>query len=315
MALPSPGEPAHGQKTAPILGEEQSLLFAALETTLARALAISNALQLAGEPSPAYPTVILTHLDALRQRAGLRQPTTTTPTYASAAAKPAPTMPSADHRSATKPSAAEHSRPEPATAPLTTPRKPKRKNSHHRPTRRGYQRLIVRWLGTPPDPSSASLDDICTRIGAALGDYRIITGSSWTPAKNLALYVRAPYTAAQLLLRSDEILDGLGQLWQIEDDALLELDSPWSNVVVRNVPVDAYLDGWLRMWDQLDALGYPRSDICAIRPMVKNGILEGSGLKMASFKISFRDAALASRMVTEGVALYDAYCRVVPYRG
>ncbi|KAF7317490.1 hypothetical protein MKEN_00835400 [Mycena kentingensis (nom. inval.)] len=284
-----------------------------LETLLARAVATTSAIQLDGEVVPAYPPAIQALVRTLCSRVAVAPaPPTPTPTFASVAgsrAKPTTTTTSVNLPSANSHyPEAEHQNP--ASGPR---RRNKRVNAAHR--RNSAQRLIVRWVGDAPDQHLHSEEDIVTAISArSRADDVRVSAASWTASGNLALHVARPYTAEQLLPAEDRLHQALNDLWDLEDDAVLDLDAPWSKVVIHGVPREPFFANRAALWALLEPQGYSIDGMATAAPMLKGGA-DAPG-RLVSIKLAFKDASAARRMVEErGIILYSTFCRVSRYRG
>ncbi|KAJ7059982.1 hypothetical protein C8F01DRAFT_1294233 [Mycena amicta] len=289
----------------PTWSEEQALLLTALKLMLTRAVATTGALQLEGDPAATYPPAVHALVRTLCERVGTTPlPQTTTPTFASVAAT-AIAKPCPDHASATQPPAAKHpcagtkQAPTPLT-PASASRlpQPPRARTRRPSQRHSPQRLIVRWLQGPPDIRMHSAFDILDALTIQLHGtpaYNKLVAASWTTTGNLALYVQAPYTAAQLLPHADQIGKALEMLWKGVGDA-------------------EYSAGRGDLWQQIESQGYNVDGLATATPMVK-GELDASQ-QYVSLKVSFKDPAAAQRILAQcGVILYSAHCRVSRYRG
>ncbi|KAF7329570.1 hypothetical protein MKEN_00219900 [Mycena kentingensis (nom. inval.)] len=279
---------------------ERAALMTVLESALTRAVATLDALNLPGESPPVYPANVLQLLRTLGERAPAA--TTTTPSYADVAAKAAHAKPS--H---TTPSVAARTgnRIPPPTLDTTAAKRRQRTS-----TRRSAQRVIVRWTGAKPDPAKHDPYDLVRRI---LGPSRI-SGVMWLPSGNLALHAQAPGTAHQLLLASDSIIDAVSSLWDLDGDPLVELDTPWTNVVLRDVPTVDFFEETAMFYTDLDSQGIAVESIVRATAMVK-GSKHGER-RSISVKVAFRDDAVARELLKRGgVCVFGAYCQAVRYRG
>ncbi|KAF7293945.1 hypothetical protein MKEN_01458000 [Mycena kentingensis (nom. inval.)] len=301
-----PGVPARpdapqGPVPAPstLLDADRAPLMAALESILTRAMATLDALNLPGDSPPAYSANVLQLLRTLGERVPAATPTM--PSYADVAAKTAHAKPS--HTTPSVPARTGNRVPAPTLD--TAAAKRRRKTS----TRRSAQRVIVRWTGTKPDPTKHEPYDIpITTIPSR------VAGAAWLPSGNLALYVQAPGTAHQLLQMSDVLIGVLSSLWDLDGDPLIELDTAWTNVVVRNVPARDFFDDSPGFYEELDAQGVTVESVVRATPMVKG---DGPGERLAvSVKVAFRDQAVARGVLKrKGIFIWGAHCPVVRYRG
>ncbi|KAF7325123.1 hypothetical protein MKEN_00555800 [Mycena kentingensis (nom. inval.)] len=272
----------------PQWSEDQALLMPALESLLTRAVATTGALQLDGEAIPAYPPAIQALVRTLVAAASHAKTTTTTTSVNPTSANP--------HRRA------EHQNP----ANGARPRK-KRTTAVRR--RNGAQRLIVRWTGDAPDRHLHSESDIISAISEKKWAEDVqVAAASWTASGNLVLHVAKPHTAEQLLPASERLHEAIASLWDLEDDAVLDMDSPWSRVVVHGVPREPYFASRSAFWSQMERQGYSAEGMATAYPMLKGGTATPG--RLVSIKLAFKDAAAARRMVDEhGVILYGAFCR------
>ncbi|KAF7325170.1 hypothetical protein MKEN_00560900 [Mycena kentingensis (nom. inval.)] len=305
-----PGIPAHPdahQEPAPApstsLDADRAPLMAALESILTRAVATLNALNLPGEPSPAYSAPVLRLLHTLSERVPA---STTTLSYADVAATSARAKLS--HMTPSVPARTGNRVPAPTLD--TAAAKPRRKTS----TRRSAQRVIVRWTGNKPDPTKHDPYDIVNRIRCNTTIPSRVAGVMWLPSGDLALYVQAPGTAHQLLQMSDVLIGVLSLLRDLDGDPLIELDTAWTNVVVRNVPARDFFDDPPGFYEELDGQGVTVESVVRATPMVKG---DGPGeRRTVSVKVAFRDQTVARGVLKRrGIFVWGAHCPVVCYRG
>ncbi|KAJ7066671.1 hypothetical protein C8F01DRAFT_1248668 [Mycena amicta] len=242
-------------------------------------------------------------------------PPTTTPTFASVAAT-ATAVTRPDHRSATQPPVM-HTRagPKPTNnTPASEPPAARQQQRRKRPDRRDPHRAIVRWTGSKPDPTLRSASDIKEALDAALPTIDV-AAVSWTPTGNLAIHLKAPHTATQLLYCSDIVIQTLGELWELDGDPLVELDTPWTRVVIHGIPVDPYFNwyGVYSFWNQLERQGFAVERVATATPMLKDG--DRAGRSHMSLKLAFSDNMHAQHILSQkGIVLYDTFCRVSRYR-
>ncbi|KAF7325924.1 hypothetical protein MKEN_00443200 [Mycena kentingensis (nom. inval.)] len=298
-------------------------LVRALETLLSRAVATTAAIQLDGEPAPSYPEPIQQLVRSLHSR--VCSTTLTPPTFANVAATPV--TPADPHdgsaRQPTAPRPAGGLETEPTSAPARSAPQPTRKTPHKRPQRSSY-RAIVRWPHPPAVDDRMSCEDIVRKLNFAFQHvslpYCPIRAVAWTRHGNLAVYSRAPYTAAQLARHADLVIDVVDDIWRWEENgrvldsgAVFELDEPWARVVVHGVPGEGYANGPGMLWEELDRQGYDRESVLAA-PMLKPGV-DPSTRESISVKLTFKDVAAAERLLTQRTLfLYDTACRVSRYR-
>ncbi|KAF7299767.1 hypothetical protein HMN09_00982600 [Mycena chlorophos] len=282
--------------SSPAWSEEQGILLTALESILTRAVATMGALQLEGESTP--PT-------------GHQAPNTKNPTFASVVSN---TIPTSVRRAAIPPPQLVHShtgtKPSPQPQPPTPPRRQRQKRSAF-----SGRRAIVRLVGDKPDPTTHTEVSIKVAVNNALRDEKIsISGVSWTSNGNLILYSSAQFSGTQLVLCQDRIADALVNLWQLQRRPKVELDVPWTKVVVHNVPRAALDDTGDELWRQLEYQGYAREHISTVRPLLKD--MQDIGQSHASWKINFSVATTGQHLLSQqGVVLWGAFCRVSRFRG
>ncbi|KAF7325149.1 hypothetical protein MKEN_00558800 [Mycena kentingensis (nom. inval.)] len=288
--------------------DEQALLLSALESMLARAVATTGVLQLEGSDSPSYPPAIHQLVRTLSERvAGKPAAPIPPPTFADVARTPVTTT-RADLASVNPHPAKPHPHAGHQPPPSAKHRK---KNNTARRQRGSAQHLIVRWAGDAPDPSLHSESDIVAAISATeCLDEPAVHAVSWTSSGNLALHVAKPHTAEQLAPAHGRIREVLSRLWDLEDDPDLDLDLPWSKVVIHGVPQESYFAERSRLWEYLQAQGYALDGMTTAAAMVKAGPEPG---RLISLKVSFKDPAAAERMLRDrGIVVFQTFCHIAP---
>lgn len=249
-----------------------------------------------------------------------------TPTYAAAASKVPATQ-----------SSNRHQRPPPPPAKRRSPPSRRQVNAPSRPTQSlspyRASRIIVRVSGPPLEKQKDNLIDFFRHLQAALSSYSLsIRGVEFTRSGNLAIAAAAPTTAEQLLTQEDLITHCLRKHTSFSGGSIaLELDGPWSSVVLHKVPLrhlaavdrEGVLDfsGWEERLTKgcEESGGVPGfSAACQrLRPLTKGISLEGlwdSGTEDVSIRVDLSDSELPEQLVLRGAVLGGLYCRVSRYR-
>ncbi|KAF7292003.1 hypothetical protein MIND_01226000 [Mycena indigotica] len=333
------GTAAAMEGLAAVWPPEHLPLLSALEALLRRAIATTGALQLEGETTPDYPPTTLALIQALVARVSRPTPTLA-PTYASVTSisltQHAPaTLPAVPTPSGNRPEtmSSQNNLPAATTDTPTTPapakatQKDKQSKKKKKKGHRSPQRLIIRWIGYTPLPEERPTE---TQLVAALegatgpGNHESsrIQGVAWTPAGNLAVYTRAPYTAAQLVQQSrvsrnvEYAIRTAFNDWSL--DMILDADAPWTWMVLHGVPAAAFWDdldaGGSKLTAQLVSQGYSDGEVLTHLPMVRADI-EREAVPYVSIKLACADQEIASRLASKGgLFLFDAFCRAAKYR-
>ena len=194
--------------------------------------------------------------------------------------------------------------------------------------------LIVRWPGHSIPTSGTALtlfidnleDNInpdfvyCKRPGT-----QRIAATNVTHSGNLVIHTKAPFTAAQLKLHTQDIHDNAKAIPGFsppDDPPLVELDVPWHGLVIHGLPTlslcDAYYSGEaynddMNIWDSLEEeTGILRTDIRDLRILCCEGEEERQGF--LSLRIMVDDPVICDRLIRDGAFLFGTHCRVSKYR-
>ncbi|KAF8207329.1 hypothetical protein K438DRAFT_1755380 [Mycena galopus ATCC 62051] len=145
---------------------------------------------------------------------------------------------------------------------------------------RSQHRAIYQWLGARPlseeHPSEANIVEALERIVSAEGgSVPHIQGVLWTPAGHLAIHTQPPFLATQLaplFPRLDLVIKG--RFKSYGEKCILDVDTPWTWVVLHGVPAKAFwevMDNENQdMWTELTSQGYGE-EVLTYHPMVKSG--------------------------------------------
>ncbi|KDR84378.1 hypothetical protein GALMADRAFT_237202 [Galerina marginata CBS 339.88] len=268
---------------------------------------------------------------------GSQPPPATTPTPVSPRTAPTQSYAQAATHHDPATTAAHLTRAQPASLisrPLPAhTEKPKLVRQRQKPANTA-QRLIIRWPGKPVVITPAALTSFVESLNGSLSPHRsvvggvpplpLVTGANLTRSGGIAIHVRAPFTAAELLTHRDTILETLddeAREGMVDMDAigdpLLELDVPWYGVVVHNVagpPSVHAMEQEEGMFEPLrrDA-GLLRKDIKDVRFLCTDAAWEAN-LESYSIRIMLEDEAVATRLCRDGTFLLGSLCRVSRYR-
>ncbi|KAJ7169295.1 hypothetical protein C8R43DRAFT_1121175 [Mycena crocata] len=314
--LPTPpaATVSHEDPLAPHLAHLESLLDSALATVAILADCATTRPQYSAHTQEAL-RVLLKHI-AL--------PTTIVSAPPAAAATIAPTYAEATSASRKRPDKRGPAPTRPSNHVTKSDSQPVSRPTRSTPS---PYRLTLRFT-IPPEPEERASPDLLTQNLCMLTstlDFRDrVAGVNWTHNGNLVIHTRAPYTALQLrdtFVGDDRLACTVGaacrpgSLGENPFGGELELDTPWTRVVLHGVPagdVNRYLDGSSALWDALDRTGVCRQEVKAIRVLCPEEELT----ERDSFALSLTigDTGLAQRMLSSGVFLFGTHCGVSRYR-
>ncbi|KAJ7936766.1 hypothetical protein B0H13DRAFT_2303481 [Mycena leptocephala] len=142
-----------------------------------------------------------------------------------------------------------------------------------------------------------------------------IRGVNWTRNGNLVIHTRSPYTASQLAaIHGDAVLETVRrECGDFQGSAVLEVDAPWTSVVVHAVPAQ-YLVESLKFqqedfWTALEATG---NGVKSVRVLCREE--DYARRENLSVKLTFSDIGAAQRMLASGAFFFGTHCRVSHYR-
>jgi hypothetical protein len=140
-----------------------------------------------------------------------------------------------------------------------------------------------------------------------------------TRSGNLVIHTRAPYTAAQLKLHTQDIHNNAKAIPGFsppDDTPLAELDVPWHGLVIHGLPtlslLDAYYSGEaykddMNIWDSLEKeTGILQNDIRNLRILCREGAEERQSF--LSLRVMVEDPAICERLIRDGAFLFGTHC-------
>jgi hypothetical protein len=214
----------------------------------------------------------------------------------------------------------------PAALPRTHP-----KRNH--PGRHSPYRLIVRWPGHTIPASATALTDFVDNLENDINPDFIhlkrpgtkrIAAANVTRSGNLVIHTKAPYTASQLKIHTQDIhvnAKAIPGFSPPDNPPLVELDLPWHGLVVHGLPTlslrEAYYSGEdydddKNIWDSLEMeTGIPQTEIRDLRILCRDG--EEEKQSSLSLRIMVEDPAIGDRLIRDGAFLLGTHCRVSQY--
>ncbi|KLO10101.1 hypothetical protein SCHPADRAFT_892625 [Schizopora paradoxa] len=193
-------------------------------------------------------------------------------------------------------------------------------------------RIIVRLTGEPLEQDNNTLTNFYITLQQILQMSQLhIRGVEYTRSGNIAISAAEPTTAEQLLTQGDSILHALRRVGAFGGGASLELDGPWSNVVVHKVPLrrlaemdeEGMLDfeGWevrfRKQIEELNGVQDMRSSCQRLWVLSREGTLAemwDKGFRDVSIRMDLSDGGLAEQLKLQGVYIGGVHCRTSQYR-
>lgn len=184
-------------------------------------------------------------------------------------------------------------------------------------TSRPGSRLILRWP-TPLVFASHGAANITQVIQDALhGQQERIAGVNWTKRQSLAIHAAAPFSAAALQVRSSMFIPGLRALFGADCDPVVELDTPWTGVLLRNVPGDALRNALANGTDTVPREIARQNNVLMEEIKDVRVLCNADELRSKdslSVRIMISSERTAAQLLREGTFLVSAFCRTAPYR-
>ncbi|PBK74538.1 hypothetical protein ARMSODRAFT_595778 [Armillaria solidipes] len=146
-----------------------------------------------------------------------------------------------------------------------------------------------------------------------------IAGVEWTRAGNLIVHAQPPYTAMQLVRECTADIITLANMNMTSvPTPVVELDSPWTGVVIHNVESLAlYKAGGISgeaFWrDVHDHSGLCQGAIKDVRVLCSPSV-EYQTRDRVSLRIMLEDPNVAMRLLRDGMFIFGGYCRASRYR-
>jgi hypothetical protein len=133
----------------------------------------------------------------------------------------------------------------------------------------------------------------------------------------LVIHTAAPLSAAALQVRSSQFVPQLRALFGADTDPVVELDTPWTGIVLRNVPGDALrsaLDNGEGALPQEVARqnNILLEELKDVRVLCHTGEIQSKD--SMSVRLMISNERTAAQLLRDGAFVFSAFCQVAPYR-